>query len=176
MKPLLSTLAVVTVAALSCAAFAGGPTKQPTPKITTKRGSSAAASAAQKSSYTIGGVSLSEVSAKQMQAALKKAGYGLLGPTDPTVCGTVEQFQLTLTRQGKPLGVLNLQRSASAPKAGCVPTAISKSLEIWRKAAAGPKSTSAMLYDKQADVLCAVNIFKHKGAAEDLLKTLVGRR
>lgn len=135
----------------------------------------AAPAAAPKSTHTIGGVSASDVDAKGVQAALEKAGYGLIGPTDATTCGDVEQLQLSLTRKGKPVGIFTILRKAKAKAADCSPTSIKESFEVWKKPAAEPGSTSALVYDEKADVLVVVNLLKggSAAAAKALLDGLV---
>ncbi|MEZ4220594.1 MAG: hypothetical protein R3B13_06650 [Polyangiaceae bacterium] len=135
-----------------------------------------AESSSGKSAYTIGGVSLSDVDVKGIDAALRKAGYELAGPAEPTVCGTLEIFQLGVAKKGKALGVLALHRAAKTPTHDCEPTSPKESYAVWKPAVDKPNSTSAMLYDEEADVLLGVNLLKGTGrAAKELLGAIVSK-
>lgn len=135
--------------------------------------SSPAVAADAKSAYTIGGSSLSEVELETVQAALQKAGYALVGPSDPRTCGSVETVQLGLARQGKPVGMLALYRKARSATADCTPTSVKETYETWKKSADDPKSASAMIYDDKAEVLVAITIVKDGRAAKELMAAVV---
>jgi hypothetical protein len=132
-----------------------------------------AETAGAKLAYQIGGSSLSEVELTTVQAALQKAGYGLVGPTDPTTCGGVETVQLGLARQGKPVGMLALHRKAKSATPDCTPTSIKETYDTWKKAADDPKSSSAMIYDDKADVLLAITILDDGRAAKALMDAVL---
>jgi hypothetical protein len=170
-------------AAASAATTDGATTPEPAPaasapasadsQAVNASASPVAPAAASKSAYAVGGTSLSDVNVKALKVALEKAGYGLVGPTEPTVCGAIETVQLNLTRKAKPVGTLSVLRQASAPKPDCTPTSIQETHDTWKKAADEPKSSSAMLYDEKGPVLVAVTILKDGAAARTLLETLV---
>lgn len=153
----------------------------PEPAATTTPASGAddaaatSAPAPEKSAYTIEGVSLSEIDAQCLRGAIEKAGYGVAGPVEPKVCGAVEELQISLTRKGKPAGVLNLQRPAKSPASDCSPTSTKEAYETWKKDASDPKSTAALAYEEKADVLVGINMMMLKDgkAARALLDALV---
>jgi hypothetical protein len=127
------------------------------------------------SAYTVGGKSLSLVGAEELQAALERAGYATVGPTDPTACGDVEQLQLNLTKRGAPGGTLSLLRAAQTTEANCTPTSIEETHATWRNAPAHPKSSIAMIHDQGANVLLVVNLMQKGTAAQSLLDAIVAK-
>lgn len=132
-----------------------------------------AAASAPTSRYTIGGQSLSEVDFATLQAEVKRAGYELPGPGEPTLCGDNENFQLGVRKKGKPAGVMSLSRRGKSTKLGCSPSSNKESLAAWKKGIDDPKGTTAYVFDEEADVLFMVNLMsENKAAAQKLVDAL----
>jgi hypothetical protein len=125
------------------------------------------------STSKIGAQSLSTLDVATLKAALEKAGYGVVGPEEIVPCGDSETLQLSLTKKGKPVGLLSLQRPTAKPDA-CKGTPAKEAYEKWKPSAEGPKAKNALAFDEAAGVLLALNLLKDEpGAAKKLLDALL---
>ena len=125
------------------------------------------------SSSKIGGTSVSKVDIATVKAALEKAGYATIGPEEIVTCGDVETLQLSVTRKGKPVGLISLQRPAAKPD-DCKATPVKEAYEKWKPSAEGAQAKNAVTFDEAAGVLLAINLLKDEpGAAKKLMAALV---